>query len=102
MRQEPAVQQFTWGGYLIWELRDYLVYVDGRTDLFDEEFLRGYLSTYYAQPGWDKTLDDAGINTVLVESSSPLAQVLLLTDGWSTAYTDDRASLFLRDDPLER
>jgi hypothetical protein len=98
----PLFNNYNWGGYLIWELRDYLVYVDGRTDLFDEAFLRGYLSTYYAQPGWDKTLDDAGINTVLIESSSPLAQVLRLTDGWSTAYTDDRASLFLRDDPLER
>lgn len=97
----PLFNSYNWGGYVIWELRDYLVYVDGRTDLFDDAFLRGYLKTYYAQPGWDKTLDDARVNIVLVEASSPLAQVLRLADGWSTAYTDDQASVFLRDEPLE-
>lgn len=96
----PLFNSYNWGGYLIWELRDYLVYVDGRTDLFDDDFLRGYLRAYYAQPGWDKVLDDAGINTVLVESSSPLAQVLRLTKGWSMVYSDDQASLFLRNQGL--
>ncbi|MBN1310564.1 MAG: hypothetical protein JXB30_04025 [Anaerolineae bacterium] len=96
----PLFNSYNWGGYLVWEARDYPVYVDGRTDLYDDDFLRGYLKAYFAQPGWDMVLDDAGINTVLVEASSPLAQVLYLTDYWSMIYTDDQASLFVRDDPL--
>ncbi|MBN1430140.1 MAG: hypothetical protein JXB07_17355 [Anaerolineae bacterium] len=95
----PLLNSYNWGGYLIWEARDYPVYVDGRTDLYDDDFLRGYLKTYHAQSGWDKRLDDSGVNTVLVEASSPLAQVLALTDDWSMAYTDARSSLFVRDHP---
>jgi hypothetical protein len=97
----PLFNSYNWGGYLIWEARDYPVYVDGRTDLYDDAFLRGYMTIYYAQPGWAKALDDARINVVLVETSSPLAQVLDLTEGWSRAYTDEQASLFVRNDPLE-
>ncbi len=93
----PIFNSYNWGGYLIWTARDYPVYVDGRTDLYDDELLRVYLDIYFAQPGWEEKLDEAGINLVLVESSSPLAQVLSLTDGWTQDYADDVASVFVRE-----
>ena len=96
----PLFNSYNWGGYLIWETRDYPVYVDGRTDLYGNDFLRNYLKAYVAQPGWNVILDDGGINTVLVEASSPLAQVLALSGGWSMRYTDEHASLFVRDEPI--
>ena len=36
--------EYNWGGNLIWQLRDYPVFVDGRTDLYDDELLREYLT----------------------------------------------------------
>ena len=96
----PLFNSYNWGGYLIWAARDYPVYVDGRTDLYDDELLAVYLETAFAQPGWEANLDAAGINTVLVETSSPLARVLGLSAGWTLIYEDDLASLFVRDVPL--
>ena len=91
---------YNWGGYLIWQARDFPVYVDGRTDLYDDELLRVYLNTYFAQDGWAENLAGAGINTVLVERGSPLAVALGLTDGWALAYEDDIARLYVREVPL--
>ncbi len=91
---------YNWGGYLMWAARDYPVYIDGRTDVYEDDFVRGFLRTYYAQPGWDRALDTQGINVVLVESSSPLAQVLALTGGWTKAYSDDLAIVYVRNHPL--
>jgi hypothetical protein len=97
----PLFNSYNWGGYLIWQARDYPVYVDGRTDLYDDELLRVYLAIYYARPGWDERLDEAGINVVLVEPPSPLAKLLAVREDWQQAYADDVASLFVRVEPLE-
>ncbi len=93
----PLFNSYNWGGYLIWAAPEYPVYVDGRTDLYNDELLRRYLSIYYAQPGWEERLDEVGANTVLVESSSPLAQVLRLSKDWRCAFSDQLASIYVRE-----
>jgi hypothetical protein len=93
----PIFNSYNWGGYLIWQTRDYPVFVDGRTDLYGDELLREFLSTYRAQAGWEERLDEAGINTVFVEGSSPLASVLAVVDGWERVYEDDMAVLYVRE-----
>lgn len=98
----PLFNSYNWGGYLIWQARDYPVYVDGRTDLFDDQLLRVYLSIYFVDEGkWLPALNEAGINLVLVESSSPLARVLASQPGWSEAYADDLAVIYARETPLD-
>jgi len=96
----PLFNSYNWGGYLILTARDYPVYVDGRTDLYDDDLLRGYLDTYFAQPGWQARLDATGANLVLVEANAPLAQVLALSDGWTLGYADAVAVVFQREEPI--
>ncbi|MBI5291763.1 MAG: hypothetical protein HY872_07800, partial [Chloroflexi bacterium] len=44
---------YNFGGYLTWALYPQTpVYVDGRTDLYDNAFLTDYLNTASAGPGW--------------------------------------------------
>lgn len=97
---QPVFNSYNWGGFLIWEARSYLVYVDGRTDLYNDDILLDYLFTHAAQPGWQERLDETGANSVIIEPSSPLAQVLALTEGWLVAYEDDFAVIFVREAPL--
>jgi hypothetical protein len=40
---------YNWGGYLIWHLRDTPVFVDGRTDLFGDEILNDYVNVFSGQ-----------------------------------------------------
>jgi hypothetical protein len=87
---------YNWGGYLIWNARDYPVYVDGRTDLYDDQFIRGYVKVATAQAGWNETLLKAGVNTVLIETNSPLAQALALSPDWSRVYSDSLATIYVR------
>lgn len=96
----PLFNSYNWGGYLILAARDYPVYVDGRTDLYDDDLLQSYLNTYFAQPGWQERLDATGANVVLIEASAPLSQVLALSDGWKVGYADGVAVVYERQDPL--
>lgn len=97
----PMFNSYNWGGYLIWAARDYPVYVDGRTDLYDDELLSVYREIIFALPGWEEHLDRAGINLVLVQRGTFLADRLAATTGWTQVYEDQVAVIFTRDEPLE-
>jgi hypothetical protein len=95
--QGPMFNSYNWGGYLIWRLwPDYLVFVDGRTDLFGDELLSQYLEVQFAQPGFQDVLDEYGINFVLTEAQGFTDNFLALDDGWTRAYSDDVAVIYVR------
>jgi hypothetical protein len=92
----PMLNSYNWGGYLIWHLAEYPVFVDGRTDLYDNEFLREYLALVWCQPGWEQKLDDWGINLVLIEPESTLARLLQEHPDWQQTISDEIAVVFVR------
>jgi hypothetical protein len=96
----PMFNSYNWGGYLIWHLwPDYRVFVDGRTDLYGDELLGEYLKVRFAQPGFQEVLDDYGVNFVLTEADGFTANFLALDDGWTLAYSDDIAVIYVRGAP---
>ncbi len=87
---------YNWGGYVIWALYpDYLSFVDGRTDLFGDEILEGYLKAWRAEEGWEKYLDRWGIRVVLLEPRAPLA-IVLGHVGWELRYESEMAVVLTR------
>ncbi|MFZ0547656.1 MAG: hypothetical protein WAM60_19570, partial [Candidatus Promineifilaceae bacterium] len=92
----PIFNNYNWGGYIVWKLPQYPVFVDGRTDLYGDELLREYLGTIFANDGWRETLDKYGVNLVFVETGTPLAHELQQEPGWEQLYDDDMAVIFAR------
>ncbi|GIK38620.1 MAG: hypothetical protein BroJett011_24530 [Chloroflexota bacterium] len=93
----PLFNSYNWGGYLIYKLWPaYPVYIDGRTDLYDDAFIRRYLDTVAGGEGWQQVLDEDGINLVLIESGSTLAKFLKSDPVWQELYHDEMASIFAR------
>jgi hypothetical protein len=89
---------YNWGGYLLFTLwPDYPVFVDGRTDLYDDAFLRQYLTIYVADEGWQGLLDQYRIRLVIVETGSTLAKFLRIDPMWREVYRDQMAVIFVRD-----
>jgi hypothetical protein len=93
----PMFNSYNWGGYLIWHLwPDYLVFVDGRTDLYGDELLEQYVDVQFARPGFQDVFDEYGIRFVLIEAGSFTDNFLALDDGWARVYADDVAAIFVR------
>ncbi len=93
----PLFNSYNWGGYLLFKLwPEYPIYIDGRTDLYEDDFIRRYLNVMAAGEGWQQTLDDDGINLVLVEHTSALAKVMLQEPSWQRLYQDELAVVFAR------
>lgn len=86
---------YNWGGYLIWNLRGYPVYIDGRTDLYSDGLLTEWVNIVSGNPGWDSALRRWDIRLVLIEPSRPLANILP-NEGWQLLYQDTYSVLYGR------
>ncbi|MFN8195641.1 MAG: hypothetical protein U0R80_15320 [Nocardioidaceae bacterium] len=99
-RTDPPGRMFNsynWGGYLMWRLPDRAVFVDGRTDLYGDDFVvHDFLDTAEARPGWQQTLDRWDIDLVVIERDGSLARALGDDPSWRLAFSDDRAAVFER------
>jgi hypothetical protein len=90
---------YNWGGYVIWALHpDYLSFVDGRTDLFDDEILEEYLLVWTGQTGWQRVFEEWDIQVAMIEVDAPLRDSLI-RDGWDLVYADEQAVLMRNPEP---
>jgi hypothetical protein len=89
------------GSYLTWATRDKLpVFVDGRLEVYGEEFIRKYYATVSAD--WDDFADRHGINAVLIGQSflSPLIPKIVASRKWVLVHLDGGRLVFVREMPL--
>jgi hypothetical protein len=95
---EPSGRLFNaynWGAYLLWALPEYPVFVDGRTDLYNDEVISEWFRVVRVEPGWEAVLDRWDVRLVLVESYLPLGNALDGA-GWARVYEDDFTVVFTR------
>jgi tetratricopeptide (TPR) repeat protein len=94
----PLFNAYAWGGYELWRLYpDYLVFIDGRTHVYGREVLEDFLEVSNLGRRWRAVLDKWGIQTVLAQRPSPLAQVLLAVGGWRLVFAEREAAVFVRE-----
>jgi hypothetical protein len=86
---------YNWGGYLIWELPEAPVFVDGRTDLYNDEIISQWLAVYQGQPGWQEILQRWQVEWVFLEKGAPLVAILEQA-GWKKLYSDELAVIYER------
>lgn len=93
----PMFNSYNFGGYLMWAAQPaYPVYVDGRTDLYDDAFLREYLNVAFGRPGYASVLERHHIRLVVVEAESLLGDRLQADPAWQTLYRDEVAAIYGR------
>ena len=94
------LNEFNYGGYLIWAVPQYPVFVDSRNDVYEwagvlDEFVKW--ATLQSNP--NTLLNQYGVDFCLLDRASPMAHVLPLMQGWKTIYSDDRSVIFERVSP---
>jgi hypothetical protein len=94
MDKQHGYNSYKWGGYLIW--RGIPVFVDGRADVYGDDFLSYYRRTMDLANNWQQPLDDFDVQYVLVEQFSRLATLLSSSEAWQEAYRDSVSTIFVR------
>jgi len=98
----PMLNDYGYGGYLIWALPEYPVMIDGRADVhewsgFLGEF--GNWATLESDP--NVLLHKYGVNFCLLNPQSPMVRVLPLLHEWKVVYSDDNSVIFVRTAPVD-
>jgi len=96
---QPLFNSFPWGGFLTWYLPEYPVAIDGRTDLYGDDFNIQYAKVMNAGAHFSTlpALDQAG--TLLLEKNSLMGTALATVPGFKVAYSDNVAVVLLREQP---
>jgi hypothetical protein len=81
-----------WGDYLIWT--GSRSFVDGRSDFFGDAFEQKYNDVLRLQLGWEKTLSEFGVDTILMPWDAPLTVALKESSHWRVVYDDGMALVF--------
>ncbi len=91
------LNDYGYGGYLIWALPEHPVFIDGRADIFEwtgvlKEF--GGWATLQTNP--NQLLDKYHISFCLLGKDSPIVHVLPLMPNWKKVYSDQASVIFVR------
>ena len=88
------------GDYVIYSLYPrYKVFMDGRSDMYGEPILKEYFKVAAIEPGWKDILEKYDINYIFFYTDSLLVRHLLTDSDWKRIYSDNVASIFLRNTP---
>jgi hypothetical protein len=84
------------GGYLIW--RDVPVFIDGRAELYGEEFVMKYFHALFLKDvnALYDLLKVYDIDALLLKRDTPASLLLDHLDGWRRVYADETAVLHVR------
>ena len=86
--------RYDWGGMII-ERGRLKVFIDGRSEVYGDAQLARYGSIIHMRPGWDRMLDNAGVNFVFMERNAPLVNALR-KKGWTDVARDTVGVLLRR------
>jgi hypothetical protein len=90
------LNEWVYGGYLIWAAPEHPVFIDGRGDVFAWTGVLGDFekwATLESDPR--ELLEKYGIDFCLISRDSPMARVLTLI-GWRPIYSDELSVIFTR------
>jgi hypothetical protein len=99
-RPGPLFNNFDWGGYLIWELRELPVSIDGRTNLYGDERLLRSMKTWGGVEGWDQDPDLLKAGVIVApkkhkDKEYPLTGLLAADRRWKLVTEDESAAVFV-------
>jgi hypothetical protein len=93
----PVFNSYAFGGYLVSQLPEQPVFIDGRGDLYERGGIFGeYIEVADLHAATFQILDWHHINACLLGRKEPLATALGAMPGWELRYSDGVSMLFVR------
>lgn len=100
--QEPIFNSYNFGGYLVANLPEHKVFIDGRGDLYElEGVMWDYLQAAKLKPAAFSIFRLYGIKTCILERGEPLEIVLEEQPEWKPIYKDEMTVILERHDTGE-
>lgn len=91
------LNEYAFGGYLIWAAPDHPVFIDGRADIYEwSGVLQQFVRWESLEEDPNRLLDRHHISFCILASHSPMVRVMALLPAWKQVYSDPVAVIFTR------
>jgi hypothetical protein len=90
------LNDYDWGGYLTHVAPQIPVSIDGRPDMYGDDFTDSYVAMWRGNKGWQARLSALDADRVLAKPKSAIATNLRKSSGWKIIFEDSIAVLFSR------
>ena len=88
--QGPVFNEFLWGGYMIWNSRQWPVFIDSRVDIFEYNgTFKDYLDIVRIHNTL-QLLDKYKIRYIFFEKDTPLVYLIQHVGGWKVDYESEK------------
>ena len=88
---------YDYGGFLIYEFYpEQKVFIDGRADMYGDEFIREYFNIDNGRENWKDLFDKYSIDYALVGKHAPISQLLRLSGEFAVVHEGNNHTLHLR------
>ncbi|GAC1458823.1 MAG: hypothetical protein NVSMB8_07870 [Candidatus Limnocylindrales bacterium] len=87
-RGPGLLNDYDWGGYLIWSAPGTPVFIDGRLTPYLRQIVPEYTTIVGVRPGWRELIQRRGIREILVRPDTPVA-VRARDLGWTVRMVSD-------------
>jgi hypothetical protein len=101
--QGEMMNEYVWGGYLIWQLPEHKTFIDGRmaawrTDdgYYMEDYRKMYVKTQENPELLEEYIDKYDVGWVLFKPDSNIIKYLKGEKGWKVAYEDDISVILVK------
>lgn len=90
---------YNYGGFLIWKMTGYQVFIDGRLEMYLGQAGDDYLTLLNASSGWEKVVEKYHVNFLLNYAMTPITKVMLTSPDWKLLYVDSQYVVFVKNSP---
>jgi hypothetical protein len=91
------LNEYVYGGYLIWAAPERKVFIDGRADVYEwTGVFADYMNMMNVKVDPSSVLDKYGIEFCLLSREEAVAVVMGRIPGWKSVYTDEKSIVFAR------
>jgi hypothetical protein len=80
-----VLNEYAWGGWLLWTARDTSPVIDGRTEIYDVDHVRQAMGAQSLRPGWQEYVQKTDFDAAWLFTTSPLV-FGLETMGWHPIF----------------
>jgi hypothetical protein len=88
--------EYMWGGYLIWALREWKVFIHPNLNVYGVKLLEDFIAVNKLEPGWQDILKKYNVGWTILPREHQLNGVLAQSADWSLVYTDAVAAVYAR------
>ena len=92
--KKRVFNDYNWGAYLLWH--DIPVFIDGRGEAYNSQFMNQYFDTINLQDNWRKVLEKYKVDYILMSCERPMSVFLKEDPRWREVYRDNMAVIFVK------